>query len=94
MLQEPLDEHTARRLLRSIVESGTVHFTGHALDEMRKDRMAKDDVLAILRSGLVEPAEFENGSWRYRVRRFNLWAVVAFRSETNAVVVTAWRSRR
>ncbi len=69
MLQEPLDEHTVRRLLRSIVESGHVHFGGHALREMRKDGMAKDDVLAILRSGLVEPGEFENSSWRYRVRQ-------------------------
>jgi hypothetical protein len=40
---------------------------------------------------VVEPAEFERGSWRYRVRASRTYVVASFRSEVAAVVVTAWR---
>jgi hypothetical protein len=39
-------------------------------------------------------AELERGSWRYRVRAQNVYAVVSFRSDSSAIVVTAWRSIR
>ena len=42
----------------------------------------------------LEPAEWEHGSWRYRVHTQRIWVVVAFRSETRLVIVTAWRTRR
>ena len=35
--------------------------------------------------------ELERGTWRYRVETQRMAAVVAFRAETHAVVVTAWR---
>lgn len=46
--------------------------------------------------GVVEPAEFENGSWRYRVRTNRMMVVVAFDedSESELVVVTGWRLTR
>ena len=44
----------------------------------------------VSRGGIVEPAEFESGSWRYRVRTARM-CVVAFRSETELRIVTAWR---
>jgi hypothetical protein len=40
---------------------------------------------------VVDPAEFENSSWRYRVRTARIAVIVAFRSETELRVVTAWR---
>jgi hypothetical protein len=49
------------------------------------------DVTNVLRGGVVDPAEFENGSWRYRVRTARIAVIVAFRSETELRVVTAWR---
>jgi hypothetical protein len=49
------------------------------------------DVTNVLRGGVVDPAEFENGSWRHRVRTARIAVIVAFRSETELRVVTAWR---
>ena len=93
MLEEPLVETDARRLIRSICENGTVEFSRHALEEMAKDSMSELDVLNVLRGGWPEPAELENRTWRYRIRTRTICVVVAFRSEDWLVVVTAWRER-
>jgi hypothetical protein len=61
---------------------------------VENDGITQADVIRILRSGTVEPAEFERGSWRYRIRAEKVYAVVSFRSELSAVVVTAWRTGR
>jgi hypothetical protein len=90
-LTEPLRPAEARKLLRVILASGEVVFTSHALDEMEQDGISQADAIGVLRSGVVEPAEFELGSWRYRVRTHRMYVVAAFRSEVAAVVVTAWR---
>jgi hypothetical protein len=90
-LTEPLRPAEARKLLRAILASGEVVFTSHALDEMEQDGISQADAIGVLRSGVVEPAEFERGSWRYRVRAHRMYVVAAFRSEVAAVVVTAWR---
>ena len=50
------------------------------------------DCVNVLRGGVVEPGEFERGSLRYRVSTARLCVVVAFRSEEELVVVTAWRT--
>jgi hypothetical protein len=90
-LIEPLPPAEAKKLLRAILASGEVVFTSHALKEMEQDRISQADAVGVLRSGVVEPAEFERGSWRYRVRAHRAYVVAAFRSEIAAVVVTAWR---
>jgi len=91
VLIEPLSQSDAKRLIQEIVGNGSVTFSGHAQQEMDKDDLAATDVLNMLDGGVVEPAEFENGSWRYRVRTARMCVVVAFRSETELRVVTAWR---
>jgi len=68
--------------------------TGHALAEMRKDKLSTVDCTSVLRGGVVEPGELERGSWRYRVKTNTICVVMAFRSETELVVVTAWRIGR
>ena len=90
-LRQPLQPTEARRLLRAILASGEVGFTSHALDEMEQDGISQAEAISVLRSGTVEPAEFERGSWRYRVRAHRTYVVAAFRSESAAIVVTAWR---
>jgi hypothetical protein len=90
----PLRPAEARKLLRAILAGGEVVFTGHALHEMEQDGISQADAIDVLRSGVVEPAEFERGSWRYRVRAHRTYVVVAFRSPVAAVVVTAWRALR
>ena len=91
MLVEPLSPPDARRLIREILQSGSVVLSRHAAEEMAKDNLTMVDVTNVLRGGLVDPAEFEKGSWRYRVRTARIAVIVAFRSETELRVVTAWR---
>jgi hypothetical protein len=61
---------------------------------MAKDHLDAVDVDNVLRGGVVEPGEYENGSWRYRVRTDRITVVIAFRSGSELVVVTAWRIKR
>jgi hypothetical protein len=90
-LKELLTPAGAKQLLRVIPASGEVVFTSHALNEMEQDGISQADAIGVLRSGVVEPAELERGSWRYRVRARSSYVVAAFRSEVTAVVVIAWR---
>ena len=94
MLKEPLDPWVARRIIRGILASGQVGYSSHALEEMAKDRLTHDDVVNVLRGGLVEPPEFDRGTWRYRVRTNRIFVVIVFRSETELHVVTAWRVKK
>jgi hypothetical protein len=91
MLVEPVSPPEARRLIRDIIENGSVSFSKHAEEEMAKDNLTMVDATNVLRGGVVDPGEFENGSWRYRVRTARIAVIVAFRSETELRVVTAWR---
>jgi len=102
----PLRESDARRLLRRLLEEGIFVVSPHARVEMRKDNLTDVDVVNILRGGVVQPAEWENGSWRYRVLTQRMAAVAAFEpdvevlpddeedvGEMELVVVTAWRQK-
>ena len=92
-MREPFDEPTAQRLIREILENGEVVFSRHCEDELREDNLTTLDCTRVLRGGWIEPPDFERGSWRYRVRSARICVVVAFRSETKLVVVTAWRDQ-
>jgi len=89
-----VDAEKARRLLREILASGILTYSGHAKKEMVKDERTTQDVVNVLRAGMVEPSEFEQGSWRHRVKTNTICVVVVLVSEREAVVVTAWRIRR
>lgn len=91
-LDEPLQPAVVKKLLqKALLPGGVVSFSDHALREMKKDDLQTVDCANVLRAGVVEPAEFENGTWRYRVRTSRIMVVVAFRSERYVRVVTAWR---
>ena len=61
-MKEPLSPPEARRLIREILAGGEVVSSRHAVDEMGKDDLTMVDCVNVLRGGIVEPAEFENGS--------------------------------
>jgi hypothetical protein len=88
---EPFTPPHARKLIRQIIQTGTVSFSTHALKEMAKDNLTTVDCINVLRGSVVEPPEFREGTWRYRVRTASIYVVVAFRSDTRLAVVTAWR---
>ena len=102
----PLRETDARRLLRRLLEEGIFVVSPHARVEMSKDKLTDVDVVNVLRGGIVQPGEWENGSWRYRVLTQRMAVVAAFDpdpdalpndehdvSEMELVVVTAWRTK-
>ena len=85
---EPFDPSEAKERIRSILDTGVVVPSGHALEELEKDDLTLVDCTNVLRGGFVEPAEFENGSWRYHVRTARMCVVIVFRSEQRLVVVS------
>jgi hypothetical protein len=94
-VNEPLPPAEAKAAaLKILAEGGTVAFSKHSREEMAKDNLNDQDALNVLRGGVVDPAEFENGSWRYRFRTSRMVFVIAFRSESELRVVTAWRVSR
>ena len=94
MFDEPLGEHEAERLIRAIIKTGKVAWTEHVIKQMATRNLTTVDCVNVMRAGSVEPPEYESGSWRYRVSTARITVVVAFRSETELAVVTAWRNRQ
>lgn len=60
---------------------------------MAERDLSEIDVKNVLRGGVVDPGEYENCRWTYQIRTQRMAVVVAFRSETELVVVTAWREK-
>jgi hypothetical protein len=93
-MEEPLVPEQAHRLILRILVSGWFACSRHAVMEMAKDELTTVDCVQVLRAGVVRPAEYEQGSWRYRVETRHATVVVAFRSRRELVVITAWRTVR
>lgn len=89
-----MDPERVRRLIREILQKGSVTFSGHSEKELANDGLSTVDAVNVLRAGVADPGEFEKGCWRYRLRTRKIVVVVAFRSELEVRVVTAWRDKR
>ncbi len=87
----PMKPSDARALARSIIDAGDVAFSGHALDEMRKDDLETTDCLNVIRGGVFEAPELVHDQWRYRASTQRICVVLSFSSPTRLRVVTAWR---
>ena len=94
MGQDCYSASEARRIIRDILENGETIFTSHAYEEMHNDNLSEADLLNVLRGGVVDEAEWENGEWRHRVHTQNIWAVVSIETTSEQLVITAWRVRR
>jgi hypothetical protein len=92
-VKEPLSAGQVKKLLIAVLESGTLSFTGHAYEEMANDDLTEVDVRNTLRGGVAHPGELRSGTWRYQVTTSRMAVAIAFRSESSAVVITAWRLR-
>jgi hypothetical protein len=93
MDRDPLSAPEARKLIRAILDSGTVVPTRHFKEECRKDNLTIVDAENILRCGIVREPECENGSWRYQVETPAIRVVVVFDNETTLILITAMRLR-
>jgi hypothetical protein len=94
VIQHPLGNEAAKRLIVQILKGGAITFSGHALDEMAKDGLTTTDAANVLRGGVVEFCEEIARSWRYRVRTSRMTFVIAFHSDRMLRVVTAWRHKK
>jgi hypothetical protein len=92
--REPLDPTDAKRFIVAAVNSGSMEIGTHAWKEMGDDNLFPDDIFEILLGGVVEPAEFRKGSYRYRVRTSRGFAVVSFDGPERIALVTVWRKKR
>lgn len=90
--REPLKAQEARRLIREILTNGTVTFTDpHAYNALADDGLTDGDAINVLRGGIVDEAEWENGAFRHHVHTARICVVIEFESEDELIVVTAWR---
>lgn len=94
MLTEPLEPQDLKRVIRAALTEGELRFTRHAYQEMENDQLVEQDIRNCLRAGRFDGCDFERSTWRYRFRTGVIMAVIAIRSLTKVVVVTAWRERR
>jgi len=105
----PLKATDVRKLLRRLLDEGKFVSPGagtHARKEMDKDGLTDLDAVNVLRGGTVREAEWQNGSWRYRVETPKMVFVVTLDPEPTGmpaadddvedlelVLVTGWRNR-
>ncbi len=91
---QPLRPPEAKKLVLRILERGGVEFSDpHAFERMRKHRMGPLDIENVLKGGVVDEPEWENGELRYRVRTSRFEVIIAFENDECLTVVTAWRLR-
>lgn len=94
-MEQPLKPAKAKLLLRKILDSGIIVYSRpHALDRLKERKISMIDCENVLRAGTVKEAEFENGAWRHHVVTGKLAVIVEFLSESEILVVTAWRIGR
>ena len=92
-MDERLHPRLAKNLLRRILQEGVVTYAvPHALERLRQRKISMVDCENVMRGGVVEEPEWESGAWRYRIRTRRIALVVQFLSESEVLVVTAWRS--
>jgi len=94
MLDEPLRPPRAKTLIRAILNGGEVTYSKpHAVERLQKWGLSTVDCINVLRGGVVEEPELENGSWRYRVHTPLICVIIRFISDDMLEIVTAWREK-
>ncbi len=93
-----LSKEEARKLVAFIVYKGgegSVMFTDHARKELNNDRLNINDALNTLKSSssqIYSDGEFENESYRYRLKTRKIVIVFSFNpSGEQIIVITCWR---
>ena len=90
----------ARVEMRRLLSGGWIKWATHAEERLKEHRLTIPDVINVVRAGVVDEGELENGSWRYRVRTQRIAVVAAFDGDDDEdkadtlVIVTAWRIER
>jgi len=90
--------HDETRRLKALAADPNVRFkwTGHALKEMTKDQIYRDDVKSVLKKGLVHRVEYNQFEETWNCRGADLdgrkieVVVVVYDGEVCIKVVTTW----
>lgn len=91
-MNQPIRATEARKLLRRIINGGIVTYAQpHAIDRIKERALSTLDCENVMRAGVVEEAECNDGAWRHKVRTQRIVVVVEFLSEEEVLIVTAWR---
>ncbi|MBN1957355.1 MAG: DUF4258 domain-containing protein [Desulfuromonadales bacterium] len=91
-MNQPIKAAEARKLLRRILNGGIVTYSQpHAIDRLKERELSTLDCENVMRAGVLQEAEWDNGGWRHQVRTQKIVVVVEFLSENEVLVVTAWR---
>lgn len=91
-MNQPVRATEARKLLRRILSGGIVTYSQpHAVDRLKERALSTLDCENVLRAGVVEEAEWNDGGWRHRVRTQKIVVVIEFLSEEEILIVTDWR---
>ena len=89
---EPLNEHELDVLTNEVLIGGSVHFTDHVrMDKFPAEGIDELDCFNVLRNGWLDFPEEDSGSWTYRIRTQAIVVVITLLSETELLVITAWR---
>lgn len=91
-MKQPFSKVEAKKRLRKILSSGFVSYSRpHAIERLEKRNLSMVDCENVLRGGIVDEAEYENGSWRHHVRTQKIEVIIEFLSEEEVLILTAWR---
>lgn len=95
MGDKPPNRATIKQRIHAVLNSpsGIVDFSRHARVEMAKDGLETTDCINVLRGGVVQPAEYIDGTWRCRVTTARMCFVITVPEGDEIRVVTAWRDK-
>lgn len=91
-MDEALKPAAAQRVIRAILASGTVSFSGHAQLRMGERKLTTVDIANVLRGGRVGTTEIVFGRVRYHVMTAKIRVVVEIQSEHALLVISTWRT--
>lgn len=91
-MNQPIRATEARKLLRRILTGGIITYSQpHAIARLKERALSTLDCENVLRAGVVDEAEWNDGGWRHQVRTQKIVVVIEFLSEDEVLIVTAWR---
>jgi hypothetical protein len=91
---DPQKAADAKAIIRRILDEGIVMPSSHFKQRAEENDLTIGDAMNVLQSGIVDEAEYENGTWRHCVRTHRIAVIVSLVSADELVLVTTWRFKR
>jgi hypothetical protein len=91
---EPLDPPTAKALAAEALRAGSFFVTDHARKRLAQRKLKIPDIHRIIKSGVYQQANLEDGTWRYPIWTVSITVVIAFRAFSPPAIrlVTAYQN--